>query len=171
MRFVLTDRILLVNPGRSLRAVKSLSLAEEYLQDHFPGRPVMPGVMMVETMVQACAWLVRLETDFEPSIVVLREARKVNYIGFVRPGELLTVDVELVKMSDGRARFRGVGTVNGEKRVTGMLDLMYYSLADENPTMADVDASLRAEMRRRYEMIRVSGTGDAVTASADTEAG
>ena len=169
MRFELTDRVLSVVPGRSLRAMKSLTLAEEYLQDHFPGRPVMPGVMMVETMVQACAWMIRLETDFEPSIVVLREARKVNYIGFVRPGDVLTVDVTLLKMGDGRARFKGVGTVNGEKRVTGMLELMYYSLADENASMGDLDASLRAEMRRRYEVIRPAGTGDAVAASVDVE--
>ena len=170
MRFELTDRILSVTPGRSLRAVKSLSLAEEYLQDHFPGRPVMPGVMMVETMVQACAWLVRLETDFVPSIVVLREARKVNYIGFVCPGDLLTVDVELVKMSDGRARFKGVGTVAGEKRVTGMLELQYFSLADEDPSMADVDASLRAEMRRRYEIICPADVGVAMATPVKADA-
>ena len=153
MRFELIDRILEVKPGESLKALKTLSLAEEYLQDHFPGRPVMPGVMMIEAMVQACAWMVRLETDFAPAIVVLREARKVNYIGFVRPGDSLIVDVSLLKMGDGRARFKGVGAVEGERRVTGMLELEYFSLADENPEMSDLDEKLREEMRRRYRLI------------------
>ena len=50
MRFVLIDRIQEIVPGQSLTAVKNLSLAEEYLADHFPGFPVMPGVLMLEGM-------------------------------------------------------------------------------------------------------------------------
>ena len=53
MRFVLIDRITEINPGQSLTAVKNLSLAEEYLADHFPGFPVMPGVLMLEALTQA----------------------------------------------------------------------------------------------------------------------
>ena len=64
MRFVLIDRILDVQPGQSLVAVKNLSLAEEYLADHFPGFPVMPGVLMLEALTQAGAWLIR-ETEVE----------------------------------------------------------------------------------------------------------
>ena len=59
MRFVLIDRIVEVRPGQSLVAVKNLSLAEEYLADHFPGFPVMPGVLMLEALTQAGAWLIR----------------------------------------------------------------------------------------------------------------
>lgn len=156
MRFELVDRITSVTPGKALRAIKALSLAEEYLQDHFPGRPVMPGVIMVEAMVEACAWMVRIETDFAPSVVVLKEVRKVVYGQFVRPGDILVVDVTLDKLGNGRAAFTGRGTVDGGTVVSGRLDLEYYSLADRNPRDADLDEMLRREMRKRYEVIRCS---------------
>ena len=69
MRFVLIDRILDVQRGESLVAVKNLSLAEEYLSDHFPGFPVMPGVLMLEAIVEAGAWLVRVSDEMAHSMV------------------------------------------------------------------------------------------------------
>ena len=168
MRFELIDRIDSITPGKSLRAVKALSLAEEYLQDHFPGRPVMPGVLMVETMVEACAWMVRVETDFVPSMVVLKVARKVVYGQFVRPGDLLVMDVELLKMADGLAQFSGRGTVNGQTVVSGRLEIEYYSLADRKASDADIDEHLRREMRKRFDVIRPSAKADVVEAPAKT---
>ena len=157
MRFELIDRITAVEPGQSLQAIKALSLAEEYLQDHFPGRPVMPGVLMVEAMVQACAWMVRLEQDFAPSMVVLKEAKSVRYGQFVRPGDQLKVDVTLVKMSDGLADFKGHGRVDGQVVVSGRLEMMYFSLADDDPSRLDVDESIRREMRERCKVIFTQG--------------
>ena len=86
MRFNLLDRIVEVQPGQALRAVKNLTLGEEYLADHFPTFPVMPGVLMLETLVEAGAWLLRLSDDFRHSLVVLREARNVKYGSFMEPG-------------------------------------------------------------------------------------
>src|SRR5258707_1248686 len=71
MRFVLVDRITELHPGQSLVAVKNLSLAEEYLADHFPGFPVMPGVLMLEALTQAGAWLGRGMGAFAHSVVAL----------------------------------------------------------------------------------------------------
>ena len=59
--------------GRTLRAVKNLTLGEEYLADHFPNFPVMPGVLMLQTLVEAGAWLLRLTDDYRHSVIVLRE--------------------------------------------------------------------------------------------------
>ena len=170
MRFELVDRITAVIPGKSLQAVKALSLAEEYLQDHFPGRPVMPGVLMVEAMVQACAWMVRLETDFEPSVVVLKEGRGIRYGQFVNPGDLLTVDVELVKMGDGRAHFKARGSVDGRMVVSGRLELEYFKLAQQAPGGAAIDEGLRREMRHRYEVVCSSGANDSAVTAAKNEA-
>ncbi|MGA2254534.1 MAG: hypothetical protein ABSG53_07735, partial [Thermoguttaceae bacterium] len=63
MRFLLIDRIVDFQPGAQITAVKSLTMAEEYLADHFPNFPVMPGVLMLEAMTQAAAWLIRLSED------------------------------------------------------------------------------------------------------------
>ncbi|HTU90343.1 MAG TPA: hydroxymyristoyl-ACP dehydratase, partial [Gemmataceae bacterium] len=79
MRFNLIDRIVEVRPGQGLQAVKNLTLGEEYLADHFPTFPVMPGVLMLETLVEAGAWLLRLTDDFASSVIVLREAKGVKY--------------------------------------------------------------------------------------------
>src|SRR5207253_10441898 len=97
MRFHLVDRIEAVKPGKSLRAVKHLTLAEEYLADHFPSFPVMPGVLQLQTLVEAAAWLLRLTDDYAQSVWVLREVRAVKYGTFVAPGHKLVATGELVK--------------------------------------------------------------------------
>src|SRR5713226_3532605 len=100
MRFNLVDRILEVQPGKRIRAYKYLTLGEEYLADHFPGFPVMPGVLMLQTLVEAGAWLLRITEDFRYSVVVLREARNVKYGNFMEPGRQMQVSAELVEQSD-----------------------------------------------------------------------
>src|SRR5689334_23934803 len=97
MRFHLVDRIVEVVPGKSLQAVKNLTLGEEYLADHFPTFPVMPGVLMLQTLVEAGAWLLRLSEDFRHSIIVLREAKNIKYGTFMEPGRQMSVSVELVE--------------------------------------------------------------------------
>src|SRR6516164_3384951 len=99
MRFNLVDRIVEVEPGRKLRALKNLTLGEEYLADHFPTFPVMPGVLMLQTLVEAGAWLLRLTHDFAHSIIVLREAKNVKYGSFMDPGRQLAITAELVEQA------------------------------------------------------------------------
>src|SRR5271165_6902861 len=100
MRFNLVDRILSIEDNRILRAVKNLTLGEEYLADHFPTFPVMPGVLMLQALVEAGAWLLRITEDFRYSVIVLREARNVKYGSFLEPGKTLTVSAELVESAD-----------------------------------------------------------------------
>src|SRR5471030_724244 len=97
MRFTLLDRIDAHQPGKFLRGCKFLALAEEYLADHFPGFPVMPGVLMLETLVQAGGWLIRHAEDFAKSTVLLKEARAIRYNSFVQPGNSLIVNMTVKK--------------------------------------------------------------------------
>ena len=113
MRFSLIDRIDELEPGVRIVAVKALSLAEEYLADHFPGFPVMPGVLMLEAMSEAGAWLIRASEDFAHSIVVLKEARAVKYGQFVEPGQTLQVVAEMVGQTERETTLKTRGTVDG----------------------------------------------------------
>ena len=97
MKLTLIDRIIELSPGKFIKATKSLAMNEGYLEDHFPRFPVMPGVLMLESMYQTAAWLVRATDDFAYSIVALSEAKNVKYSDFVTPGQTLRVTAEVIK--------------------------------------------------------------------------
>ena len=97
MRFRQLDQITSLKPGVSLTARRTLSDREGYLRDHFPQFPVMPGVLTLEAMFQACCWLVRKTDAFAHSVVLLKEIRNVKFAGLVRPEQTLTVTVTMKK--------------------------------------------------------------------------
>src|SRR5437016_1061050 len=132
MRFTLIDRITSIEPGKSITAIKNLSLGEEYLADHFPGFPVMPGVLMIEAMVQAGAWLMRLHDDFAYSMVLLKATRAAKFVNFVAPGGTLQVTSEIQGWQGDECTFRAAGTVAGESAVSAKLTLVRCNLADQN---------------------------------------
>ena len=113
MRFNLVDRILEVEPGKRIRMVKNLTLAEEYLADHFPTFPVMPGVLMLQTLVEAGSWLLRITEDFRHSVIALREAKNVKYGNFMEPGKSLIVTVEAGRAGPGGRGVQGQGRNGG----------------------------------------------------------
>jgi len=147
MRFNLVDRILEVVPGQKIRAVKNLTLGEEYLADHFPTFPVMPGVLMLQTLVEAGAWLMRLSEDFRHSIIVLREARNVKYGTFMEPGKQMTVEVEFSAQDEHTATFKGKGETNGASTVSARLTLERYNLRDRHPALAAADERITQHFR------------------------
>ena len=159
MRFVLVDRITELQPGQSLIAIKNLSLAEEYLADHFPGFPVMPGVLMLEALTQAGAWLVRDMEDFANSIVVLKKAKMIKYGSFVEPGRQLQLKVTLVSHDDREASFKGEGTIDGQVMVKGQFTLTRYNLREKDPLLHTTDASIVAGLRDLYSTLRKGSVG------------
>ena len=153
MRFTLIDRIVDLQPGAKITAVKGLTMAEEYLADHFPHFPVMPGVMMLEAMTEAGAWLVRATEDFAHSMVVLKQANNLKFGQFVEPGQLLTVTATIVKTSDGETKLKARGTVDGKPAVSGRLVLARYNLADTNPNRAPTDRATKKDMRKLFALL------------------
>jgi 3-hydroxyacyl-[acyl-carrier-protein] dehydratase len=154
MRFNLLDRIVAVEPGRSLRAVKNLTLGEEYLADHFPSFPVMPGVLMLQTLVEAGSWLLRLTEDFKHSVIVLREARGVKYGTFMEPGRQMQISVELVEQDGPLATLKGKGEVDGAATVSARLILARSNLRDRNPALQAVDERLVTHLRQQSSLLR-----------------
>jgi 3-hydroxyacyl-[acyl-carrier-protein] dehydratase len=162
MRFSLVDRIDELVPGARITAIKNVSLAEEYLSDHFPLFPVLPGVLMLEAMTQASAWLVRVSEDFEHSVVVLKETRNVKYTNFLSPGQTLEVKAEIKSQDDRLTTLKVEGCVAGETKVSGKLVLERYNLADTNPHQAESDRLVKRELRKLFSLLytkQVVGNG------------
>jgi len=153
MRFNLVDKVVSVEPGKMLRAVKNLTLGEEYLADHFPTFPVMPGVLMLQTLVEASSWLLRVTNDFEHSLIVLREAKNVKYGTFMDPGKQMLVTVEMVKQDGPLAVLKGKGETEGGTTVSAQVVLHRSNLRDRNPALAKTDARLVEHLRQQWEFL------------------
>jgi len=153
MKFLLIDRITELVPGERISAVKALSRAEEYLADHFPRFPVMPGVLMIEAMVQSSAWLVRATEDFAHSMMLLAEAKNVRYKSFISPGRLFELRVEAKEIGTTSSRFAGFGRCGQTEMVTGQWSLRHFNLADEEPAWKALDQKLVAWARQQMELL------------------
>jgi 3-hydroxyacyl-[acyl-carrier-protein] dehydratase len=154
MKFCLVDRIRSLVPGESIQTIKNVSLAEEYLQDHFPGFSVLPGVLMVECLVQSCAWLSRVTDDFKYSTLLLRQAKAVKFNSFLKPGQTLEVSASVKSSDDSSVDFVASGMVEGQSAVSAKISLSRQNLADINPQLAENDSRLIMSMRELYEQIR-----------------
>jgi 3-hydroxyacyl-[acyl-carrier-protein] dehydratase len=158
MRFNLVDRILEIEPGKRIRMVKNLTLGEEYLADHFPSFPVMPGVLMLQTLVEASSWLLRISEDFKYSVIVLREAKNVKYGNFMQPGRSMIITSEWVASPEGTppdfAVFKGKGEVDGTATVSARLTLGRYNLRDRNPAFQETDSRIIAHLRSQLLTLR-----------------
>jgi 3-hydroxyacyl-[acyl-carrier-protein] dehydratase len=153
MKFILIDRITELVPGKRIGAVKALSLAEEYLADHFPRFPVLPGVLMIEAMVQASAWLVRETEDFAHSLILLAEAKNVTYKSFVSPGQVFEISVEAKEIGKAGSRFVGTGRCGETEMVKGHWSLRHFNLADEDPALESLDRKLIASARQQMSLL------------------
>jgi 3-hydroxyacyl-[acyl-carrier-protein] dehydratase len=157
MRFILIDRIVSLEKGRKLTAVKSVSLAEEYLADHFPTFPVLPGVLLLEGLVESAGWLVRATQDFACSMVLLEEARNVKYKSFLAPGSRIEYTVEAKTIEENVSSFFGRGVSDGQEIVEARFGLRHFNLADRDPGLATVDGEVIQQMKIRYNLLSQQG--------------
>jgi 3-hydroxyacyl-[acyl-carrier-protein] dehydratase len=159
MRFQLIDQITELIPAKSLRAVKNLTTGEEYLADHFPSFPVMPGVLMLEALVQSAAWLLRVTDDFAYSVVVLRELKSVKYGNFVEPGKRLALSVELSSEYAQNTKsipFKGTGEVDGASTLAARFVVERYNLREQDSALAPLDEQLTTHYRGLYLSLKKS---------------
>lgn len=113
----------------------------------------MPGVLMLEAMTQAGAWLIRASEDFAHSVVLLKEARNVKYAQFVEPGQTLAVTVEWVDQDDRLTRLKCQGTVGGQTAVSARLVLERYNLADEDAARGLTDDVVKMKLRELFALL------------------
>ena len=150
MYFSLIDRIVALQPGERIMAEKVVSPREPYFHDHFPGFPVMPGVLMLEAMYQTSAWLLLQSKDFACGVARLRQARNVKYGSFVKPGDVLTITAHVEKQDDTTTNLRAKGTVREQPAVSACLLLEHIRSPRDSRKAASSQPELRAVFDRLY---------------------
>ena len=117
MRYLLVDHIMTLDHGNSISGVKNVAMSEDFLEFHFPKNPIMPGIMLLEALVQLSGWLDAASSDFEKWFLVSR-VLKCNFYGFVLPGDqvLMNVSVGPAPSHDLKI-YRGTAEVNGKRKI------------------------------------------------------
>ena len=113
--FLLVDRVLDYTPFEHLTAIKNVTMNEPCFQGHFPGYPIMPGVLQVEAMAQTGGILLRqiMHRD-KPIIPFFMALDNVRFRSQVQPGDQLVMTVEVTKLKSKLAKFKGVARVDGK---------------------------------------------------------
>ena len=154
MKFILIDKIIALESGTQIKTVKNVSLAEEYLGDHFPIFPVLPGVLLLEGLIESASWLVRETQKFANSMILLEQARNVKYKSFLAPGEKIEYTVTAKNIDDLLSSFSGIGQCQGRSIIEAKFSLRHFNLADQDSSKADIDAKVIQSMKERYRLLR-----------------
>ncbi|HTS80647.1 MAG TPA: 3-hydroxyacyl-ACP dehydratase FabZ [Myxococcaceae bacterium] len=114
--FLLVDRVVSIEPGKALRAYKNVSVNEPFFEGHFPGHPVMPGVLVLEALAQASAILAYRSTGFDPTqkVTYLMAIDAAKFRRPTVPGDRLELEVEVLRFKGSILKTRGVAKVDGE---------------------------------------------------------
>ncbi|SFU38948.1 3-hydroxyacyl-ACP dehydratase FabZ [Xenorhabdus koppenhoeferi] len=114
--FLLVDRVLDFKEGKFLRAVKNVTFNEPFFQGHFPGKPIFPGVLILEAMAQATGILAfKSAGSLKPDeLYYFAAIDRARFKRPVLPGDQMIMEVEFIKERQGVARFKGVAKVDGE---------------------------------------------------------
>ncbi|MDR7420458.1 MAG: 3-hydroxyacyl-ACP dehydratase FabZ family protein [Armatimonadota bacterium] len=146
MRFLMVDTIVDLVPGRSVHAVKTLSPEEELFRDHFPGFPVVPGVLLTEMMAQAAGKCLDAE-DVDRGKAMLAQIRSASFRRWVRPGERIDIHAEIKASAPSHATARCWIAVGGERAADA--ELFFSFLRREA-----LAAGYRDEVLDRYHAAR-----------------
>ena len=130
--FLLVDRVLAIDKGKTIRALKNVTMNEPFFQGHFPHRPVMPGVLMLEALAQAAALLAFDALDTSPSDDTVYYFAGIDGARFkrpVEPGDQLILDVALLRMKAGIFIFKARALVGDDLAVEAELTCAMRAIA------------------------------------------
>ena len=120
--FLLIDRILEIERLKRIVALKCVSVNEPFFQGHFPGMPVMPGVLIIEAMAQATAALILSEVeDRDSKLIYFTGIDECRFRRPVVPGDVLRIDINLTNLRSRAAKAKGVATVDGQVAAEALL--------------------------------------------------
>ncbi|HIJ60239.1 MAG TPA: beta-hydroxyacyl-ACP dehydratase [Nitrospirae bacterium] len=115
MRYLLVDRITEWQKDTLIKGIKNIAMSEDFLEFHFPDRPVMPGVMLLEALVQLSGWLTAVSSDFKKWFV-LTNIKQCKFYSFALPGDQVYLTIEKIYTHEG-STFRGLGAVGDKKKI------------------------------------------------------
>ena len=139
MRFILIDKIDRLEIGRSADGHKLIDRHEEYFRDHFPGYPIVPGVLVLESLAQLGGRLVEAsvrEASGRRVLPMLAKFERAKLIGQVRPGDRLDLNVEIIAIGDDVATAKGTARVSGKRVATAEI---MYAMLDVNTAASHLD--------------------------------
>ena len=125
MRFLLVDRILEYQNGKFATGSKDVTMSEDFLADHFPRFPVMPGVLQLEAISQLASWLVFASRDYNVK-GTLSELGNIRFKSYVKPGDQLTITVTFKSMDDEGVTFDAEAKVGDQVKTTLKSGRMRY---------------------------------------------
>jgi len=157
MRFLLVDRILRMEAGKQVVVRKNVSNSEDFFADHFAGRPLMPGCLILEACDQASRLLLGCSTQFQ-SLATLEKVLNGKFQHFVQPGDCLEVQALIVSQSGDGAEMRVSASVEGQTVARATLTYRVRQAVDDPGT-----ARACARMREFYEIL----TSDPVSAAME----
>jgi len=111
--FLMVDRVTRIE-GNKITALKQVTMGEPYFAGHFPGHPIMPGVLQLEAMAQVAGLLLLREAENLGKLAYFMSAEEVKWRKPVRPGDTLVIDIEMTKIRGKIAKAKGVCLVDGE---------------------------------------------------------
>lgn len=157
MRFLFVDRIIVLDPGRTIETLKNVSATEDVFADHFPGHPIFPGALLVESFEQASQLLIGVSHDFA-RVGRLRGVQRGVFRHFVRPGDQLRVRCVRTAGDDEGWTVSATAEVDGRRVASALLDFAIVSAVDADKEHAErLRESLRVLRAAPIDMTRDGG--------------
>ena len=122
--FLLVDRIVELEPGRRVVGIKQVTANEPQFTGHFPGRPIMPGVLMVEALAQTAGVAILVLDEYRGKMGLFAGIDECRFRRMVVPGDTIRMEVTVEKLRGMFGRVRGVATVEGEVAVEATLSII-----------------------------------------------